>query len=696
MAPVATVGLNNTLDGVAHALKQTKSSEGTFPEAENVQDMKKILHEEDFYNKEVYPPILHEAVSDDLPLEKVYGVNVTASPELIADESKIGPLVDEWFEQFNVLMNKINSGSTSVSEEDWSRLFGNHGTWRDHLGVTFDLHSFIGLENLSNDLQPLLSKAKLSNFQLDKLADYRYTSGYGKVLMHEPKSGRPPVEWVQVYYTFENKLGSGKGIARLAAVYDEKLQISTLKAFTFYTGLEDYKEYPEAIFGNRPEGVNHGQHVGRESWVERRAKESTFTEDHQPTVLIVGGGQGGLTVAARLKMFGVNSLIIEMNPKIGDNWRNRYKFLVLHDPVWYDHLPYLNFPPSWPIFTPKDKIGDWFEGYAKTMDLNYKCSSMVTGATFDDVSNKWTVQVKDFNTGKIITYTPDHLVMATGHSGEPRMPKFQDQELFKGKIVHSSKHGSGAEFSGGKALVVGGCNSAHDICQDFYEQNVDVTMLQRSSTCVITVEHGMYHNIRGVYDETGPLTETADRIFHSMPLSLLNGVMQQQYRASCQDDVELLKALERRGFKTNAGYGGTGLFGLYFRQGSGYYIDVGCSKLICDGKVKIKQGQSIKRFLPSGTGVEFTDGTILEGLDVIVMATGYTNMKETARRLFGDRVADRLDPVWGLDKEGELKTIWRDSGHPNFWYMGGNLAVSRYYSKRLALRIIQQVKGLEY
>ncbi|CDO93615.1 unnamed protein product [Kluyveromyces dobzhanskii CBS 2104] len=701
MAPVATVGLNNTLDGVAHALKNTKISTSadascTDTGLEKVQGLKKILQEEEFYDKEVYPPIVHEPVADDLPLEKIYGANVTAAPELIADETQIGPLVQEWLDHFNVMLNKINTSASSVTREDWSRLFSEHGAWRDHLAVTFDLHSFIGLEKLSTSLQPLLSKAKLSNFELDKLADYRYNSGYGKVLMHEPKLGRPPVEWVQVYYSFENKLGSGKGIARLAAVYDETLQKSTLKAFSFYTALEDFKDYPEAVFGNRPEGVSHGQHVGRESWVEKREKESTFDETHQPSVLIVGGGQGGLTTAARLKMFGINSLIIEMNPKIGDNWRNRYKFLVLHDPVWYDHLPYLNFPPSWPIFTPKDKIGDWFEGYAKTMDLNYRCSSMVTGASFDDAEKKWTVEVKDFNTGEIITYTPDHMIMATGHSGEPRMPKFQDQELFKGKIVHSSKHGSGAEFAGGKALVVGGCNSAHDICQDFYEQKVDVTMLQRSSTCIITVEHGMHHNIRGVYDETGPTTETADRIFHSMPLSLLNAVMQQQYRASCDDDIELLKSLEARGFKTNAGYGGTGLFGLYFRQGSGYYIDVGCSKLICDGKVKIKQGQSIERFLPSGTGVELTDGTILEGLDVIVMATGYTNMKETARRLFGDKVADRLDPVWGLDKEGELKTIWRDSGHPNFWYMGGNLAVSRYYSKRLALRIIQQLKGLEY
>ena len=696
MAPIATVGLKNTLDGVADSLKRQKAKLSQVSPLDTVQNMKDVFDEEEFFNTEVYPPITHEPVKEDLPLEKVYGPGIEPRPQLIADESKITGLVEEWLDDFNAFLERINTSPAAVTQEDWNKLFLAHATWRDHLAITFDLHSFIGLHKISHVLQPKLASAKLSNFKLDERADYRYTTGCGKVVLHESNGVKPPVEWVQIYYDFDNKLGSGKGVARLAAVFDPELEKPVLKCFTFYTSLEDFKDYPERIFQNRPEGVNHGQHVGRLSWAERRAAESSFGGSHQPTVLIVGGGQGGLTVAARLKMFGIESLIIEMNPKIGDNWRNRYKFLVLHDPVWYDHLPYLNFPPSWPIFTPKDKIGDWFEGYAKTMDLNYKCSSMVSGAEFDEASGKWTVQVKDFTTGDTITYTPEHLVMATGHSGEPRIPKFEGQELFKGKIVHSSKHGSGAEFTGGKALVVGGCNSAHDICQDFYEQNVDVTMLQRSSTCVITVENGIPNNTSGLYDESGPATETADRIFHSMPLSLLNGVMQQQYRQSCDQDHELLESLEKRGFKTNAGYAGTGLFGLYFRQGSGYYIDVGCSKLICDGKVKVKQGQGIKRFLPSGTGVEFTDGTTLEGLDVVVMATGYTNMKETARRLFGDKVADKLDPVWGLDKEGEFNTMWRDSGHPHFWYMGGNLAISRYYSKRLALRIVQQVKNLDY
>lgn len=65
--------------------------------------------------------------------------------------------------------------------------------------------------------------------------------------------------------------------------------------------------------------------------------------------MLLGAGQGGLTVAARLKQLGVKTLIVDRNKRIGDNWRNRYHQLVLHDPVWYDHMPYLPFPENWPV-----------------------------------------------------------------------------------------------------------------------------------------------------------------------------------------------------------------------------------------------------------------------------------------------------------------------------------------------------------
>ncbi|TJW28338.1 MAG: NAD(P)/FAD-dependent oxidoreductase, partial [Mesorhizobium sp.] len=101
---------------------------------------------------------------------------------------------------------------------------------------------------------------------------------------------------------------------------------------------------------------------------EKEAAELGFVS--QPYTLIIGGGQGGIALGARLRQLGVPAIIVEKNERAGDSWRRRYKSLCLHDPVWYDHLPYIDFPRNWPVFSPKDKIGDWLEMYTKVMELN--------------------------------------------------------------------------------------------------------------------------------------------------------------------------------------------------------------------------------------------------------------------------------------------------------------------------------------
>lgn len=69
-------------------------------------------------------------------------------------------------------------------------------------------------------------------------------------------------------------------------------------------------------------------------------------------------------------------------------------------------------------------------------------------------------------------------------------------------------------------------------------------------------------------------------------------------------------------------------------------------------------------------------------------------MRTTVAKLISKDVADKCKDVWGLDEQGELATIWRNSGHENFWFMGGNLALCRYMSKRLALSIKMIEEGL--
>lgn len=234
---------------------------------------------------------------------------------------------------------------------------------------------------------------------------------------------------------------------------------------------------------------------------------------------------------------------------------------------------------------------------------------------------------------------------------------------------------------------MGCCNSGHDIAQDFYENGYSVTMVQRSSTFVVTAETNLSF-LAPSFAEGGPPTFDADAVFHSNSNQVVKRLMIGGTQDQNKADERILKGLEKAGFKIDKGPDNSGLWIKYLQRGGGYYIDVGCSQLIADGKIKIKQGQEIEEVLPAG--VKFSDGEILEA-DEIVFATGYLNMRTQCRKIFGDEIADRVKDVWGFDDEGELRTMWRKSGHPGFWFMGGNLALCRWYSKRLAL----QIKGLE-
>lgn len=410
------------------------------------------------------------------------------------------------------------------------------------------------------------------------------------------------------------------------------------------------------------------------------------------TLFTPGAGQAGLTIAARLKMLGVNALIVDQNDRVGDNWRKRYKQLVLHDPVWYDHLPYMPFPPQWPIFTPKDKLAQFFEAYATLMELNVWTNTTITDTKWDESSSTWSITVKRGKDGKneARTFHPRHVVQATGHSGKKNQPTWKGIDDFKGHLLcHSSEFpGAREDGRGKKAVVVGACNSSHDIAQDFLEKGYDVTIVQRSSTNVISSESITEIGLKGLYSEDGPPVDDADLLLHSTPSSVLKAQQVDITKRQNENDREILQGLEKAGFKIDQGPDDAGLFIKYFQRGGGYYIDVGASKLIAEGKIKIKNGQEIVQVLPHG--LKFADGSELEA-DEIVLATGYQNMRTETRTILGDEIADKVGDVWGFNEEGEMRKMWQNSGHPGFWFHGGNLSLCRFYSRLLAL----QIKGLD-
>ncbi|KAH8777609.1 dimethylaniline monooxygenase (N-oxide forming) [Diaporthe sp. PMI_573] len=553
--------------------------------------------------------------------------------------------------------------------------------WRDHLALSWDLRTLKGKESIVEFLQDNSSLTKVS---VDASSEWRKP----KFTTLNPEQTSKGIVF---YTTITTKLGSGRGVVRLAQDGS-----GAWKIWTFFTSLEELKGFEEPAGPRRPTGVNHGYHRGRKNWLDRRNEESSFV-GRDPDVLIIGAGQGGLSAHARLKMLNVPTLIVDMNDNVGDNWRKRYHQLVLHDPVWIDHLPYIPFPEWWPIFTPKDKLAEFFEAYAKLLELNVWTKTTVESGSWDGSQKRWTVTVRrSLPDGSTETRTlhPKHIIQSTGHSGKANIPNIKGWDSFKGDIIcHSSEFpGAKPNSQGKKAIVVGACNSSHDICQDYYENGYEVTMVQRSTTCVVSSESICKISLAVAYEEGGPPTEDADLLSWGTPAEVTKAQHNEITKLHQVHDKATLEGLAKAGFKTDKGPDDCGLYIKYFQRGGGYYIDVGASQLIIDGKIKVKQGQEIAEVLPRG--LRFADGTELEA-DEIIFATGYQNMRTQASGIFGEKVGDKLRDIWGFDDSGEFRALWRDSGHPGFWFHGGNLAICRYYSRLLALRIKAQLEGLE-
>ncbi|MCW2819947.1 MAG: NAD(P)/FAD-dependent oxidoreductase [Marmoricola sp.] len=502
---------------------------------------------------------------------------------------------------------------------------------------------------------------------------------------------------VTAWIRFETAVGRGRGLLRLVEEDGQD------RAWTLLTTLFELKGHEEPRGLRRPMGAEHGATRQRTTWQEaRQAEAESLGSTTQPYVLVVGGGQGGIALGARLRQLGVPALVIDKHPRPGDQWRNRYQSLCLHDPVWYDHLPYLKFPDNWPVFAPKDKIGDWLESYVKVMEVPYWSSTTASSATYSEETGTWTVEVE--REGRQLTLTPTQLVFATGMSGKANVPEIPGRERFRGEVHHSSAHPGPDAYAGKKVVVIGSNNSAFDICGALWEHDADVTMVQRSSTHIVKSASLMEHGLGDLYSEralaAGVTTEKADLIFASLPSRIMHEFQIPAYEAMAEQDKDFYERLEGAGFRHDWGDDGSGLFMKYLRRGSGYYIDVGSAELVADGEVKLAHGQVTHL---TEDAVVLEDGTELPA-DLVVLATGYGSMNGWVADLVDPGAADRLGKVWGLGSdttkdpgpwEGEQRNMWKPTQVANLWMHGGNLHQSRHYSLYLALQLKARFEGID-
>ncbi|MFJ2837631.1 NAD(P)-binding domain-containing protein [Nocardia sp. NPDC087230] len=567
--------------------------------------------------------------------------------------------VDAWLTAFEAAL-AARDIDTAAS------MFAIDSFWRDLVAFTWNIKTVEGRAGVADLLRAQLADTDPSGFHTTE----------------------PPTEAdgvISAWIGFET--GAGRGVGHL--------RLTDAGAWTMLTALQELKGHEEGKGTRRPKGVRHGADRERVTWSEQREREEReLGYTRQPYVLIVGGGQGGIALGARMRQLGVPALVVDKHDRPGDQWRKRYKSLCLHDPVWYDHLPYLPFPDNWPVFAPKDKVGDWLEMYTKVMEVPYWTKTTCTSARYDDASGAWTVEVE--RDGEPVVLRPRHLVLATGMSGKPNIPDFPGRERFRGDQHHSSGHPGPDRYAGKRAVVIGANNSAHDICAALWEAGAEVTMVQRSSTHIVKSDSLMELGLGDLYSEralaAGMTTHKADLTFASLPYRIMPEFQIPVYDAIRERDADFYARLERAGFDLDWGDDGSGLFMKYLRRGSGYYIDVGAAELVADGEIGLAHGQ-VRELTEDA--VILDDGTELPA-DLVVYATGYGSMNGWAADLIGQDVADAVGKCWGYGSgtakdpgpwEGELRNMWKPTQQQGLWFHGGNLHQSRHYSLYLALQL---------
>lgn len=559
-------------------------------------------------------------------------------------------------------INRFNVAVESANPEAFDDLVVDGGYWRDLISFTNDFRSF--------------TKVNVYQTAKDRLA---VTGAYGAQLDFGPKLNTLDEHAnIEFGFKFATKLGPSIATVRLTKADDGRYG-----AFVLYTALDGVHGIPERIRHNRLSGDKNSM----EHYDGIRERE---IENPTPTVIVVGAGQCGLSVAARLKYLGVEPLVIDRFERVGDNWRKRYGSLALHDTLYSQALPYMPWPDTFPEFISAGKLGNWFEHYVESLELNVWVKSHVVPAKtfFDEKARKWHVTIN--RAGQERSFAVDHVVVATGLCGKPKMPEpFPGQASFKAPIVHSSEHKGGAERKGKNVLVVGTGSSGHDISLDLSNHGANPTILQRSPTYVQTIKNGIVKTLNGDLMVEGVDLDYADRVSEAMPKPVTKATLQRLVPKIAELDKDLLDGLKEKGFQTYLGPDTSGSLFLSMERGGGFYFESGASQRIVDGGIKVKNGE-ISHFTENS--VVFKDGSTMQA-DLVIFCTGFTGFKESVCETLGDNYGNKLTKIWGLDCEGEINGLYRDCGIPNVYFISGALAISRPYSKLLALQIVAEQAG---
>jgi hypothetical protein len=174
----------------------------------------------------------------------------------------------QWVDSFNKALSNPETAGIP-------RLFLAESYWRDQLCMSWDFHTLQGPEKIADLLKQSKNISRIKSFDLDKSSALR--SPAASVI-----DANGVVKAVSASLKIETDVGRGEGLVRL--VQDER----GWKAFTLFTSLKELKGHEELVGKRRPTGVQHGEHISRKNWLDRRNAEENFEGDEEPVVLILG------------------------------------------------------------------------------------------------------------------------------------------------------------------------------------------------------------------------------------------------------------------------------------------------------------------------------------------------------------------------------------------------------------------------
>jgi putative flavoprotein involved in K+ transport len=568
----------------------------------------------------------------------------------------------------------IAAFSTALNRRDIDQvldLFEPDGFWRDLSALTWNIHTAEGSDAIRTMLSACLAEIAPTAWKIDQILGSSH--GIDQALL-----------------SFETRT------ARCSAV----LRLRGGRCWTLLTAVSELIGFEETTRARRTNGAPLRYEPGRPDWrTERDRQKAELGITQQPYCVIVGAGQAGLGLGARLKQLGVPTLIIDKRERPSDAWRERYATLSLHSPVWYDHMPYMPFPETWPRFASKDRVADWLDAYATIMDLDIWTGADCVGSEYDEALGAWRLSI--ICGGRQIELRPPQLVLATGFWDVPFIPDIVGRNRFAGRQLHVAEARDLDQCDGLRSIVIGAGTSAHDISAQLWEAGAEVTMIQRSATIVTRID-SLLPAVE-IYDTDAPSqrppTELADLLAASIPNRLMPQFQAPLIAAIKAKDAVFYEGLRKAGFLYDFGEDGGGFFTRGMQDPSGFYIDMGASLLIIDGQVAVRSGVSVKAV--HERSVVLSDGTELPA-DLIVYATGYRKLVQAGAILSSEIIA-KLGPIGGIGSgirrdpgpwAGETRNVWKPTRQQGLWFHNGNFGLMRFFSRILALQIKARQAGL--